>query len=85
MVHLICRKVIEAFWNVVLKASYYVGKLDSPSPGRTNVKVALDLNHYAIRRLWSVHDYKVVWLFNLVRKRQRGEFCSFLFGDPNMR
>lgn len=70
------------FWTIVLKVSYLLGKFDSPSPGRTNVKSMLNLNHIAIAKLWSIEDYKVEWLFKLVKNKRSDHY---LFGDPNMR
>jgi hypothetical protein len=53
-----------------MKFAYYLGAIDRPSPGRTNVKVALDLNYYALRQLWRLEDYKVGWLFRMVEERR---------------
>jgi len=58
------------FWNAVLKFAYYLGRIDSPSPGRTNVRMALDLNYYALSRLWKMEDYQVGWLFKMIESRQ---------------
>lgn len=58
------------FWTAVLKLAYYIGKLDSDSPGQTNLRLSLDLNYYALGRLWKMENYKVGWLFRMVESRR---------------
>ena len=64
------RLVQYYFWTAVMKLGYYIGGLDSPSPGRTNSQLALDLNYYGMRQLWKMEDYKVGWLFEMVERKQ---------------
>lgn len=66
----IFRFIQYVFWNAVLKFGYYLGALDRPSPGRTNIQVALDLNYYALRRLWKLENYQVGWLFRMVEAKR---------------
>lgn len=64
------RLVQYYFWTAVMKLGYYLGGLDSPSPGRTNLQFALSLNYYALGQLWKMENYKVDWLFRMVERKQ---------------
>ena len=64
------RFIQHCFWTAVMKLGYYLGKLNSPSPGRTDMKLALDLNYYGMRQLWKMENYKVGWLFRMVENKR---------------
>jgi len=76
----ICKKALEIFWTGVLRLSYYIGMLDRPSPGKTNIKLALDMNYCALHHLWKLEDFKIGWLFKLFGKNSRARL--YLLREP---
>ena len=80
MVTFVCKKVMGWFWKRVLRLSYYLGMLDSPSKGKTNMKLALSLNYYALHRLWKLEDFRIGWLFKLFRKDSKAKL--YLLREP---